>query len=158
MTDKQNKNSKRRSHKTELGYVKMINFQCPNIIIQQYLRLLQNNPNHIQVRVGYCVSNKFQVQIGHTGPHKTLPENTRITGEVIHIHESFKYCVPTTTLNFPRPQNFYHVSSFRSINIVFEFSKPTAADLITYPFGSSIEEQTPVIPASDSSTRSIPTC
>ena len=34
MTDKFNKNSKRRSHKTELGYVKMINFQCPNIIIQ----------------------------------------------------------------------------------------------------------------------------
>ena len=40
-------------------------------------------------------------------------------------------------------QHFYHVASFKSINIDFETGTSTTADLIPYPFGSGIEEQTP---------------
>ena len=59
-----------------------------------------------QIRVGYSVSSiKFQVPVrSGTGPCRTLRESTCITGEVIHRHKSFEY-VPTTTSNFPWPQN-----------------------------------------------------
>ena len=50
----------------------------------------------IQIPVGYWVSNK----IHWLGPCKTLLENTCITGEVIHKHQSYEY-VSTTTSNFP---------------------------------------------------------
>ena len=51
------------------------------------------------IRAGTCMKNKFGMGIGYeinfeygsgTGPHKTWPEKTSITGEVIHWQTSFK--------------------------------------------------------------------
>ena len=49
-------------------------------------------------------------------PLKTLPENTCITGEVIHGHKGFDY-VSTTTSNFPWPQKFSAFLSYDELQI-----------------------------------------
>ena len=79
-----------------------------------------------QVLVGYRVVINFQGRVeSGSNPRKTLPENTCINSEVVHRHQGLEYLC-TTTPNFPWPQNFsafYHVTSFKSINIVFETGK-----------------------------------
>ena len=49
----------------------------------------------IQIWARYRLSNKFQLRVGlGTGLHKTLPENTCITGKVIYRQEvSSTVCV-----------------------------------------------------------------
>ena len=54
-----------------------------------------------QVLVGYRVFKKNQVWVeSSSGPCKTLPENTCITGKVIHRHKGLEY-ESRTTLNSP---------------------------------------------------------
>ena len=81
----------------------------------------------VHIWVGYRVSNKFQVRVGSgTGPRKTLPENTCITGEVIHRHNSFEIRV-NYNIKFFMATRFYsifkHMTSFQSINIGLEVGK-----------------------------------
>ena len=86
-----------------------------------------------QVLVGYRVFKKNQVRVDLvSSPRKNVPENTFITSEVIHRVKGLKY-VSSTTPNFPWPQNFqhfFHVLSFKSINIVFETGKYQYATLL----------------------------
>ena len=85
-----------------------------------------------------------------TAPCQTLPENTCITGKVIHRHKSFEY-VSNKTSNFPWPKNFsafQHMTSFNSINIPFD------ADLI--PLSGRVLRSTCLYSQSDSSTFSMP--
>ena len=78
-------------------------------------------------RVGYQVSNKFQLRIGSvTNQHKTRLENTCSTGQVIHRHKSFDYMsllqhqISYGSKTF---QHIYHIKGFKSINIVFDVGK-----------------------------------
>ena len=90
-----------------------------------------------QVRVGYQINFKFG---SGTGPHKTLPENTSITGEVIHRHKSFEYASTTT---------FSMATELFSIFMIWRASNHSVLSLrlagttvVLYP----IEEQIPVLP------------
>ena len=59
-----------------------------------------------QVLVGYRVLKKNQVRVElGSSPHKTVPENTCITSEMIYRHKGLEYLCLTTS-NFPWPQNF----------------------------------------------------
>ena len=78
-----------------------------------------------QLLVGYLwVFKKIQVRV-ETGPRKTLPENACITSEVIHRHKVWNMCLRQRKIFHGHKifQHFYHVLSFRSINIVFETGK-----------------------------------
>ena len=56
-----------------------------------------------QILVGYRVFKKNEVRVeSGSGPCKTVPENTRITSEVIYRHKGLEY-VSSTTPNFPWP-------------------------------------------------------
>ena len=57
-----------------------------------------------QVWVGYRVSNKFQLLVGHESTENATRKHW-ITGDVIHRHKGLDY-VSTTTSNFPWPQKF----------------------------------------------------
>ena len=70
-----------------------------------------------QGRNGYKVSNNFQFRVAlGRGPHKTLPENTCVTGDVIHRQKCFKYA-STMKSNFLWPKNFSAVSSRDELQI-----------------------------------------
>ena len=80
-----------------------------------------------QVLVGCRVFKKNQVRVKlGWGPRKTLPVKTCITGEVIHRHKGLEYmCLQQCQIFHGHRifQHLYHVTSFKSINIVFETGK-----------------------------------
>ena len=92
----------------------------PTVIYQQVYIMLRNRAGTgmtKQVWVEYKVSNKFQLQVAlGSFPHEFLPENTWITGDVIHRHKGFKYA-STMTSNFIWPKNFSAVSSQDELQI-----------------------------------------
>ena len=86
------------------------------------------------VRFGHRISNKFQSRDGHRPP-KTLPEYTCITVEM--IIDTKVSNVSTTTSNFPWPQNFFHMTSFKSIKLSLRLAC-IAADQIPYPLSRGV--------------------
>ena len=81
-----------------------------------------------QVLVGYRVFKQNQVRVeSGSGPHNTVPENTCIASDMINKHKCFEY-VSWTMPNFPWHGHrifsiLCHVSSVKSINMVFETGK-----------------------------------
>ena len=70
---------------------------------------------------------KYWLGIGYSkNSSKTLPENTCITSEVIHRHKGLEYmCLQKRQIFHGHRifQHFYHVTSIKSINTVFETGK-----------------------------------
>ena len=101
-----------------------------------------------QVSVGYQVFEKNQVRVeSGSGPRKTLPENTYTTSEVSQRPKVWNMCLGQCQIFYGHRicHHFYHVTSFKSIDIVLETGSATT-NPIPYPFGSGIEEQILVLP------------
>ena len=105
-----------------------------------------------QVLIGYRVFKKNQVRVeSGSGPRKTLPEKWSIDTKVRNM------CLRQRQIfhGHKISQHFYHVSSFKSINIVFETSKYHSWPN-TLPFRVGYWGANTLTLGSDSSTRSSP--